>query len=412
MDEAVSPSPHSKSSGEKDLGSLSGISRAILGFLDNRAAEQIDFVREICAINSYSRNKPGVDRVAEVICGRMAKIMPHHQMAPQQEVGNHHIWRTSSTGSKSIYLVGHMDTVFPPDHPFQSCRVEGDVMTGPGCGDMKGGLSVIVYALDALREAGILGKLRITVIFNSDEELGSFTSRRTFLEERQKAEACLVVESAGLQRQVVISRNGKMGARIVATGEERHVGTGTHEKASAILELAHKIIALEELNGFLPGVSVNAGKVEGGLSSTTVPARAECSLDIRWEREEHREALVGEIRARMERIAQPGCRVEFEELNSRPSMPANAGSQDLLRLAQRAARRIGQKFESEHRRGTSDSNFFGSAGVPTLDGFGPVADHHHTANEYIEIPTLRERAALLAHVLLEHGIASRQLSVS
>ncbi len=81
-------------------------------------------------------------------------------------------------------------------------------------------------------------------------------------------------------------------------------------------------------------------------------------------------------------------------------------------MVKRAARRLGQDFEAEHRRGTSDSNFFGSAGVPTVDGFGPVADHHHTANEYIEIPTLRERTALLAHVLLEHGIASGQLSAS
>lgn len=382
----------------------------ILHFLEVHAAEQVEFLREACEQNSHTWNKAGVDRVGEIMCERLNPILPGHRVIPHQETGNHHIWRMSPPESKAIYLVGHMDTVFPTDHPFQKCRVEGDVMVGPGCGDMKGGLSVIVYALRALQEADVLDKLKLAVIFNADEEIGSIYSRPMFLEERERAEICLVAECAGKQGQVVVSRNGKMGAKVEAFGQDRHVGFGTHEKSSAILELAHKVIALESLNASLPGVSLNAGKIEGGLGATTVAARATCWLDIRWEQEEHKEALLREIRRAISTPVQDGCRLELEVLNSRPAMPLREASQRLFDLAQRAGSRIGQELKPEHRRGTSDANFFGSAGVPTLDGFGPISDRDHTPDEYIEVHTLKERAALLAHVLLEYGVESGMLS--
>lgn len=376
--------------------------QSILSFLESIAQEQVDFVIEICNQNSYTYNKKGVDRVGDIVAGELEGLFASHEVIEQTAVGNFHVFR-NPTRARSVYLLGHLDTVFPPDHPFQHCRVDGGKLNGPGTGDMKGGIAVVVFALKALGEAGILPGLNITLIFNSDEEIGSPYSRSLFTEEKEKAAACLVAECAGLNGEVVTSRNGKMGIQVDCYGQDRHVGFGTHQKASAIMELAHKVINLEALNASLPGVSINAGKIEGGLGPCTVAGHARCLIDIRWEKEEHKRALIEEIEREIMRSSQPGCRSEWKMLNWRPAMPLQKGTEGLLELIRQVAATLGQKITAEHRRGTSDANFFGSSGVPTIDGLGPLCDKDHTPQETIAISSLKERSALLALFLANHA---------
>jgi glutamate carboxypeptidase len=297
-----------------------------------------------------------------------------------------------------------MDTVFPPDHPFQHCRLENNRLTGPGTGDMKGGLAVFIYTLKILKEMNLLEKLPVVMILNSDEEIGSISSQSIFLEERTKAMLCLVAECAGLHNEIVVSRTGKMAALVTCTGQGSHVSRSTPAKASALVEMAHKIIALESLNGCLPGVTLNAGKiVDGGLGQSTVPEKASFLMDIRWEQEIHRAEMMAKIEAILAVPSVPGCRSEFEIVNSRPAMPGNDKNNVLIDLVHGAGKDLGQEIPTEHRRGTSDANFFGAAGVPTLDGFGPVSDGDHTQGEYIEVSSLKERTALTALFIYEYG---------
>ncbi len=374
----------------------------ILSFVEAHASEQIQFVIDLCNQNSYTHNKRGVDRTADMIIGRLEGALPLHTIMKEDEIGDFHILRNSSA-EKAVYLVGHMDTVFSPDHPFQKCRLEGDTLIGPGTGDMKGGLAVLVYALKALKEVHLLDKLRVSLLLNSDEEIGSAYSHSLFLEERSHALACLVAECAGLMGELVVSRNGKMGARIDCFGQDRHVAYVDQNKSSAILELAHKIISLEALNGFLPGVSLNAGRIEGGLGPSTVPAHAQCLLDVRWIQEEHREILLKKIQTELSLSTQSGCRTEMEILNSRPAMPLHKNTEEIFNLIHQVGRSLGWNIPAEHRRGTSDANFFGSIGVPTLDGLGPVCHKDHTPDESIRVSTLKERTILLALFLAEYG---------
>jgi glutamate carboxypeptidase len=374
----------------------------ILKFSEAHAEEQLEFVINLCNQNSHSYNKAGVDRIAEMIINKPNGILPIHQVFEQEKVGNHHVLKTKHS-SKAIYLVGHMDTVFPPEHPFQVCQINGDILTGPASGDMKGGLAVIIYALIILNELNLLDKLSLAVIFNSDEEIGSVTSQSLFLEERNNAIACIVAECAGLNNETVTSRNGKLGARIDCYGQDRHVCYGTHEKSSAILELAHKIIQVESLNAFLPGVSINVGKIEGGMGPSTIAFHAHCLLDVRWVQEEHKNILLEKINKIISTPAINGCRSEFKVLNSRPAMPLSKNTKDVFKLIQSVGNRLNQNIVMEHRRGTSDANFFGTAGIPTLDGLGPVCENDHTSEEYIRISSLKDRTALLALFLLEFG---------
>lgn len=376
------------------------IRQKLLDWIEGRAREQLHFVIDLSHQNSYSWHKTGTDRVAEMILEKLAGVLPHHRVEEQNRVGNLHLLTNAPMG-RSIYVLAHMDTVFPPDHPFRRCRVEKDRLHGPGTGDMKAGVATVVYAVLALKESGLLDGIPLTVIFGPDEEIGAITSRAVYEEEREKALACLVVEGAGPRGEVVISRNGKIGARLDCLGRDQHVGAAVLDKASAILELAHKTIALEGLNGALPGVRVNVGKVEGGLGPATIPASASAQIDIRWEDQGTRDPLMDKIREVVSRGDLPGCRSDLTILNERSAWPHTEGSRRLADLVKTAGREIGQEIGQEHRRGTSDANFFGSAGVPTVDGIGPLCRGYHTSEEFVYIPSIKERTALLANALVK-----------
>ena len=378
------------------------INHLIEEFLKAHSDEQLQFIVDLCNQNSYTYNKRGTDRVAGMIAERLGGLLPDHEVHPQAEVGDHHLWRTAGE-EKAIYLLGHMDTVFSPGHPFQRCRLENDLLRGPGTGDMKGGLAVLVYALLTLGHLGFLDQLNLVLIMNSDEEIGSATSRPIYESEKKRALACLVAECGGRSGEFVVSRNGKMGIRLDCYGQDRHVGSGTHEKASAILELAHRIIGLESINDALPGVSANAGKIEGGLGPATVAAHATCLADIRWESQNHHDMLLSLIEDIVTKPMHPECRTTFEILNSRPAMPAGEGSLELFEMLQHTGRRTGIDVSKSHRRGSSDANFFGAAGVPTLDGFGPICENDHTENEWIQVSSILPRTLLLALFLIDLG---------
>lgn len=268
---------------------------------------------------------------------------------------------------------------------------------------MKAGLASIVYAVLALNDAGVLDQVPLTIALSGDEEIGAVTSRPVFEEEREKALACLVVEGGGLDGEVVVSRNGKMGLRLDCTGENQHVGAADLQKASAVLELAHKTIALEGLNGDLPGVRLNVGKVEGGLGPATVPARASALVDVRWADQALRDRLLERIEATVAEQGLQGCESELTVMNERDAWPLTDGTQALADLIREVGAELGQTLGQEHRLGTSDSNFFGSAGVPTVDGLGPICRGYHTQDELVYISSIEERTALLANAL--HAVA-------
>jgi glutamate carboxypeptidase len=371
-------------------------------YIKDQYDEQLRFIIDLCNQNSYTFNKEGTDRVARMIFDRLDGLLPIHEVHEESKVGSHHVLRTRGEEG-AIYLLGHMDTVFPPDHPFQACRFDNDHLRGPGTGDMKGGLAVLVYAIRALHHLGVLDQLNLVLILSGDEEIGSATSRAIFEKERSKAAACLVAECGGAAGEFVISRNGKMGLRVDCHGRDRHVGSGTRRKASAILEMAHRIVALESLNGALPGVNVNAGKVEGGLGPATVPAHASCLIDVRWRAAKHESILRRMIDEKLSTPSQSGCRTTYQVINSRPAMPAKDSAIEIYKILQITGQRIGLEVVKSHRRGSSDANFFGAAGIPTLDGFGPVCHHDHTENEWILLSSIVPRTTILTLLLIDLG---------
>jgi glutamate carboxypeptidase len=157
---------------------------------------------------------------------------------------------------------------------------------------------------------------------------------------------------------------------------------------------------LEGLNGGLSGVRVNVGQVQGGLGPATIPAEAHALVDVRWESQDVRDQLVQRMEEVVGREDLPGCRSGLTILNERSAWPLTEGTQRLADIIRRVGAEMGHSIGQEHRLGTSDSNFFGCAGVPTVDGLGPICKGYHTPEEFVYISSIPERTALLANSLI------------
>ena len=366
-----------------------------------RQEEALAMLRHLVEIQSGSRNKPGLDHMAREMARILGEILPEVRVVSFADHGNMVLARTraAATGRPGTVLLGHMDTVFPADTHFRNYREDNDRAYGPGVYDMKGGLVVAVYALKALAELGLLDDMPVTVLCNSDEEIGSPVSRALIEDTVRSARAALVFEGGGPQGDVVTGRKGRTGLKLTVRGRAGHAAKGG-AKASAILELAQKITALEALNDDAE-ITVNVGHVEGGIGPNTVPELAQALVDARFLSPEGQSRLRESLAAIFSEQIVPGTSCEHVETTGRPAMPQSEANKRLYAAARKQAAILGYELPDELRFGVSDANFIADRGVPVLDGLGPLGDLDHSDREYIDRCSLMERAALVASLLLD-----------
>jgi glutamate carboxypeptidase len=299
-----------------------------------------------------------------------------------------------------------MDTVFDlgtvAERPF---RVEGDTAYGPGVSDMKGGLLLGFFAVEVLQEAGFDDYGSITYVCNPDEEIGSPFSGPLIKELAPRADACLVLESGRENGDFVSARKGVTDYRIDILGRAAHAGVEPEKGRSAILEAAHKVIALQELNGRWPGVTVNVGVARGGTRTNVVAERAHLAVDVRAPSEDHLSAAEAEIRSLCSAVNVPDVRIELEEHAWHRPMERQDGGARLAQLAIDVAADLGFELREAATGGASDANTTSAAGVPTIDGLGPVGGNDHAPGEWIDLRSVAPRMALLAGVISRVGAA-------
>ncbi|MFO8111128.1 MAG: M20/M25/M40 family metallo-hydrolase [Desulfosalsimonadaceae bacterium] len=328
----------------------------IQAFFKGRQQAMYALLEELVLIQSGSRNKAGIDRMAAAVAAAMPGSM-QPRILPFTEHGNMVSAKTrkAAEGAKQLLLLGHMDTVFPEDTDFHFYREDESRAYGPGVIDMKGGLVCAIYALKALSELGLLDELPVCMLCNSDEEIGSPASWGMICREADNAFAAFVMECAGKNGEIVTGRKGRSGYRLVVHGRSGHAAQAGGNKASAILELAHKTIALEALND-PPSVSLNVGVVKGGIGPNTVPGKADALIDIRYIEEVDGKRVKAEIDRILQSPAVPGTVCELQYQTGRPSMPQTPGNEDLFTLVQSQAALLGQCVTHEFRNGVSDAN--------------------------------------------------------
>jgi len=369
---------------------------AILSYLEPRRREALDLLRQLVEIQTGSRNKPGLDHMAREMEEVLRGVLPMTRILPFPDHGNmvQAMTEPAAGGDKGIVLVGHMDTVFPADTSFTAFREDNDRCFGPGVYDMKGGLVVALYALKALSHLGLLQEIPVTMLCNSDEEIGSPASRPWIENEARGALAALVFEGGGTNNEVVTGRKGRLGLGLTVRGKAGHAAKGG-AKSSAILELAHKIIALEGLNDGQE-ITLNVGLVEGGIGPNTVPELATAALDARFLTPDGQRRLEESMARIIEKENVPGTSSTLNVQSGRPAMPQSKENRRLWALAREQAGILGFDLPEELRSGVSDANFIAGLGVPVLDGLGPVGDLDHSDLEFILKDSLCSRAALTA----------------
>jgi glutamate carboxypeptidase len=370
-----------------------------------RLAEMHAMTRAWVEINSYTANIEGVNRVAAMLRQAFALSSLQGTVVPGGAgYGDHLIWRTpaaAAPGARPILLVGHHDTVFPPGH-FEGWREADGRAIGPGALDMKGGLAVIRAALAALDEVGALAALPVAVMSVADEEVGSPDSAPHLVELARSAQCALVFESGRAGDAIITRRRGTGAMTAVAHGVAAHAGNNHKDGGNAIWALARFADAAQQLTDYARGRTVNVGTFSGGTSKNTVPERAECVLDLRYETVADAELLVAELRAAAAAAAAgvPNTRIEATGGIRRLPLertPASAALRDEYAACARAAA-LGDG-EAALLGGGSDANTVAPLGVPAIDGLGPRGAGFHTQNEYVELATFGPKAEALVRFL-------------
>jgi glutamate carboxypeptidase len=377
-------------------------SHGLLGWLGEHEAEMLALLARLVSVNSHSLNKRGVDAVARLLRTEAENAGFAVEVHGGSRLGDNMVFYSKACGESEsrILLCGHMDTVFPPDSGFTTYSEDAERAYGPGVIDMKGGLVAGLYALKALDAHGALDDLPVAFVFNSDEEIGSPDSRELILEEAKRAAMALVFECSGPEGETVTGRKGKAGFRLAVTGKAGHSGNLAGDKPSAVLELARKVVALEDLNDPERGLSVNVGRMEGGTGPNSVAAQAEALIDCRYRLAEDRDALMARVAEICAGAGVPGTSNDLQLLAERSPMEPSEGNRILYDMAARHALELGLEIKEDYRGGVSDANLIASAGVPVLDGLGPAGEFDHSPREYMLKSSLAERAALSALTLL------------
>lgn len=306
------------------------------------------------------------------------------------------VLRARSAGGRPVMLLGHLDTVWPigtlAERPV---TVEGDVLRGPGCYDMKAGLVVAVEALRLLASEGPLPP--VTVLFTPLEEVDCEPYRALMEDEMRACRAVLDFEPAWPGGAVKTERKGSGSFLLRAHGRAAHAGADLSKGANAILEIARQSLAVTGLNDAGRGVSVNVGVVRGGTRPNVVPELAEAEVDFRVRRVEDAAALEEAVRAL--RSTDPGVRLEVTGGLHYPPLERTPEVLAVYTAARAVAAAMGQDLAEVSTGGASEASFAGALGLPTLDGLGADGDGAHAIDEHVLLPSLPERAALAAGLI-------------
>lgn len=348
--------------------------------------------------NSFSRNSQGVAAVASVLEAQLHGIGLRVERIASERFGPHVAFRGPAPGPP-VFLVGHMDTVFPPAS-FERWERSGDLARGPGVYDMKGGLVVLLFGLFAAKRAGLLDRVPVAGMLVSDEEIGSPESQPLLRARVQGAAAALCFESGREGDRIVTARKGVGSLHAEAHGVAAHAGNEHERGRNAIWALARFVDAVQSLTDHARGTTVNVGVFRGGLSRNTVPDAASCDVDLRFETADDGVRLAAKIRDAAFDAAIPGTRIEVARGAWREPLLRTDASGVLA--AEYGACQVESGLGSGEAAlvgGGSDACTTGSVGVPSIDGLGPRGRGFHTTEEEVDLTSLVPKASALLRFL-------------
>lgn len=407
---------------------LAPAEQRIVSRVDAEAAQAIELLAKTVDINSGTLNRAGVRRVADVFAPEFEKLgfAVRYEVLPDSlKRGGHLIAERKGTRGKRLLLIGHLDTVFEEDSPFQRFqRIDANTASGPGVGDMKGGIVVMLYALRALHEAGALDNTSITVILTGDEESPGkpfAVARASLIQASRESDIALSFEWGARDADsdlFVIARRGYSEWTLRVTGKPAHsqsvfsepTGAGAIFEASRILDRFYAEVRGERNVTFNPALIVGGSEVALTAAAGTTAGKTNivaASALVRGDLRTLTEEEMARTRDRMRAIVSqnlPHTTAEIAFVDGYPTMPATDGNRALLKQVDEINRALGlgavRAFDPASR-GAGDVSFVAKY-VSAIDALGPVGSAPHTVNERVDLGSLRtasQRAAVLMYRL-------------
>lgn len=386
--------------------------QALLDAID--ADTMLAEVQDWAAINTGTANIEGLDRMSGILADAFSALPGEVELVEPAEVtaisaegrefekphGRHMVLRVRPEAERRFVLTGHMDTVFPVDHPFQDVSwLDDETINGPGTADMKGGLNVILHALRLFEQTEGAARVGYDVMINSDEETGSLASRGLIEELARGKYAALTYEPSALPDGTLAhARGGTGNYSITFTGKSAHAGRNPHEGRNVIVAASDLVLRIKALE--TEDITVNPAKIEGGSANNVVPDLAVLRFNIRPKSTDAMHRFDMELDAILDLIA-----AEHEVGThrhggvTRPPKPVDDKAQRLFDLVKACGAELGQQIGWKSTGGVCDGNNIAATGVPVVDTMGVRGGAIHSPDEFMIVPSLRERAALSALVL-------------
>ena len=374
---------------------------AIRKALEARQEEIIEQIAHVVKIDSPTFPSKGTNAVSSHFAGKYRAMGADVEMIPgTHETGDHLL--VTFLGKREIgphiFLIGHCDTVFPEgtaaQRPF---TIKDDIAYGPGVADMKGCLVVCQFAMEALLAEGFEEFGKISILYDTDEERGNPSSRELIERIGKDAAAALIIEYGRADGSIVSSRKGSYYGKLLVSGVSAHAGVDPERGRSAVHELAHKMVTIQNLEQ--KGGTINFTGLSGGDRPHIVADKASCHIEVRADRQTNLDSMTDELLRIVSKSHIEGTHSEFKKISGRPAMEFNHGTEKLLSIAAVIARDAGVELKHGPTGGGSDGNYLSPLGVAVLDGLGPVGGNLHTDEEYMELDSIAPRGALLGGLI-------------
>jgi glutamate carboxypeptidase len=374
-------------------------------------------------INSGSENIQGLENMLQklmasfsVLEGKMEQItlkprkkIDFRGMPIELPTGKALRIRKHQNAPMQIFLGGHMDTVFPSTSPFQKIEYMGNsTLQGPGVADMKGGLLIMLTALEALEQSPFAGKIGWEILINPDEEIGSSSSEPLFIEAAKRNTIGLIFEPSFSDGALVSTRKGSINFTIVARGEAAHAGRDFQKGRNALTAIARLAIEAEALTDLKKGITVNIGYMEGGGPVNIVPDLAICGFNLRTEKMDDLRCNIENLHKIVDNSNEKGeISLILHEEVVRPPKLLDEKNNQLFNALYNSAKNLGIDVQFRPSGGVCDGNILSAHGLPNIDTLGAIGGNIHTFKEYILLPSLVERASMTALFLMQ--LASKEI---
>ncbi len=384
-------------------------------WIDSQKQRMISLVTEWCQINSSSRNLPGLAAMSNrlqadftVLEGAMCEInlpdetiIDNNGRAVSMSLGRAISIRKRIDAPIQIFFSIHMDTVYGVEHPLQHVlRVEDQTINGPGVADAKGGLCVMLIALEALERSAFASKIGWEVLINPDEELGSPGSAALLAQAAGRNQLGLVFEPAHADGALVGERKGSGNFTVVIHGRAAHAGRDFHHGRNAIHAAAELVVALDQMNRTNPGVTINVGRIDGGGPTNIVPDLAIVRFNTRVPAHQNPQKILADIQLAIDQVAlREGIRLELTGGFNSPPRPMDVPTTELYQELAACGRQLGMNITWHASGGVSDANKLAAAGLRVIDTLGPSGGNLHSAEEFMLCETLTTKAKLTTLLL-------------